>query len=81
MFLWLTRGSLPAKHESPFSRAAIPQKENTMLSSPHTSALETKHAGLDARLREEMGRPAPDAGTIQQLKREKLRIKEQLSQI
>ena len=52
-----------------------------MLSSSHTSALETKHAGLDARLREEMGRPAPDAGTIQQLKREKLRIKEQLSQI
>ena len=51
-----------------------------MLSSPHTSALETKHAGLDARLREEMGRPVPDAGKVQQLKREKLRIKEQLAQ-
>ena len=50
-----------------------------MLSSSHTSALQTKHAGLDARLREEMGRPVPDTGTIQQLKRAKLRIKEELS--
>ena len=52
-----------------------------MLSSSHTSALQTKHAGLEARLREEMGRPAPDAGTIQQLKRAKLRIKEELGEI
>ena len=52
-----------------------------MLSSSHTSALHTKHAGLEAQLREEMGRPVPDAGTIQQLKRAKLRIKEELSAI
>jgi hypothetical protein len=52
-----------------------------MLSSSHTSALETKHAGLDARRREELGRPVPDSGTIQRLKRAKLRIKEQLSDI
>lgn len=51
-----------------------------MHASSHINALETKHAGLDARLREEMGRPVPDAGTIQQLKRAKLRIKEELSQ-
>ena len=52
-----------------------------MLSSSHTSALQTKHAGLEARLREEMGRPAPDAGTIQRLKRAKRRIKEELGAI
>lgn len=52
-----------------------------MHSSSHASALETKHAGLDARLREELCRPAPDAVTIQQLKRAKLRIKEELSQL
>ena len=52
-----------------------------MLSSSHTDALHSKHAGLDARLREEMGRPSPDAGTVQQLKRAKLRIKEELNEI
>lgn len=52
-----------------------------MLSSPHSDALQTKHAGIEARLREEMGRPSPDAGTIQQLKRAKLRIKQELSEL
>lgn len=52
-----------------------------MLSSSHSSALQNKHAGLEARLREELGRPSPDAGTIQQLKRAKLRIKEELSEL
>lgn len=49
-----------------------------MASSTHVSALQSKHAGLEARLREEMNRPAPDAATIQALKRKKLRIKEEL---
>jgi hypothetical protein len=52
-----------------------------MLSSSHASALETKHASLEARLHDEMSRPAPDAGTIQALKKAKLRIKEELSDI
>jgi len=50
-----------------------------MLSSSHANALETKHAGLDAQLRQELRRPAPDARTIQQIKKAKLRIKEELS--
>ncbi|MGN6497371.1 MAG: YdcH family protein [Tsuneonella sp.] len=49
-----------------------------MASSSHLSALETKHAGLDAQLRDEMNRPAPNAATIQSLKKQKLRIKEEL---
>lgn len=53
-------------------------KETQMASSTHVSALQTKHAGLDARLRDEMSRPAPDAATIQSLKRQKLKIKEEL---
>ncbi|MBD3730678.1 MAG: DUF465 domain-containing protein [Sphingomonadales bacterium] len=44
--------------------------------SSHVSALQTKHAGIEARLREEMSRPAPDTATIQELKKAKLRIKE-----
>lgn len=44
----------------------------------HMNALQTKHAGLEARLRDEMARPAPDAAMIQSLKKRKLRIKEEI---
>ncbi|WP_374408896.1 YdcH family protein [Pelagerythrobacter sp.] len=47
--------------------------------SSHASALQNKHAGLEAQLRAELNRPSPDAATIQALKRQKLRIKEELS--
>ena len=51
-----------------------------MLSS-HDSALQTKHHGLEARIKDEMSRPQPDAAKIQALKKEKLRIKEELAHI
>jgi hypothetical protein len=38
------------------------------------NALQTKHAGLEARLREELARPVPDAATLQFLKKQKLKI-------
>ena len=44
----------------------------------HMSALETKHAGLDARITEENQRPHPDMATISRLKKEKLRVTEAL---
>lgn len=44
----------------------------------HASSLQLKHAGLERRIEEEMGRPMPDAVMLQQLKKKKLRIKEQL---
>ena len=47
----------------------------------HTAALQAKHAGLEARLREELSRPAPDDGILQALKKQKLRIKEALSHL
>ncbi len=52
-----------------------------MLSSSHANALEMKHATLEERLHEEISRPRPDAATVQQLKRAKLKIKEELNQI
>ena len=52
-----------------------------MLSSSHANALETKHASLEARLHEELNRPRPDEAAVQQLKRAKLKIKEELSEI
>lgn len=45
----------------------------------HITALETKHAGLDARIAEESQRPIPDTTAIARLKKEKLRIKEALT--
>ncbi len=45
----------------------------------HVTALQAKHEGLEARLKEELNRPAPDMAIIQLLKKQKLRLKEVLS--
>ena len=74
----IVRGS-PAKDES-LPRGRTLGKESQMVSS-HVSALEAKHANIEAKLREEMNRPAPDDSTIQQLKKRKLLIKEELAAI
>ena len=48
-------------------------------SSPHVDALQIKHARLEARLHDEMARPAPDAAAVQSIKRQKLRLKEEIA--
>jgi len=45
----------------------------------HLSALESKHAGIDARIAEENQRPHPDDTLLSRLKKEKLRLKEAIS--
>lgn len=45
----------------------------------HQQALETKHAALDRRIAEETHRPLPDAAIITDLKRQKLKLKEELT--
>lgn len=45
----------------------------------HMSALQAKHAGLEARIDEETHRPLPDMATLARLKKEKLRIKEEIA--
>lgn len=45
----------------------------------HVAALQAKHEGLEQRIHEEMNRPSPDSTMIQSLKKQKLRIKEELS--
>jgi len=45
----------------------------------HMEALRARHAGIDRRIREEECRPAPDDGLLRQLKKRKLRIKEELA--
>jgi hypothetical protein len=42
----------------------------------HISALETKHADIEARIVQEEQRPWPDTTAVARLKKEKLRLKE-----
>ncbi len=44
----------------------------------HQTALATKHATLDRRIVEETHRPMPDALILADLKKQKLRLKEEL---
>ena len=45
----------------------------------HVAALQAKHEGPERRIREEMNRPAPDESMVQTLKKQKLRIKEEIA--
>ncbi len=47
----------------------------------HTSSLQLKHAGLERQIEQEMSRPLPDIVVVQELKKRKLRIKEELEHI
>lgn len=51
------------------------------MESSHVAALQAKHEGLERRLREEMSRPAPDSSMVQALKKQKLKIKEEMAHI
>lgn len=47
----------------------------------HQIALETKHEQLDRRISEENHRPMPDALALAGLKKQKLRLKEEIASI
>ncbi|MFS0736091.1 DUF465 domain-containing protein [Sphingomonas sp. 1P06PA] len=47
----------------------------------HLSALQAKHAGLDARIAAETRRPLPDETLVAKLKKQKLKIKEMLARL
>lgn len=44
----------------------------------HLAALEAKHAGLEARIVSELQRPAPDPSAIASMKKQKLRLKDEM---
>ena len=48
---------------------------------PYLQALKDKHKALDLRIEEEMSRPAPDEVLIHDLKKQKLKIKEEIQEI
>lgn len=44
----------------------------------HLSALELKHAGIERQIHRELSRPLPDDALVQDLKKRKLRLKEEM---
>ena len=63
----------------PTERAA--QGRLRMLNAPRVRSLEERHASIERRIAEEDGRPMPDAGELARLKREKLRVKDELEKL
>lgn len=47
----------------------------------HTHALAAKHAGLEHRIEMENRRPSPDTILIHELKKQKLKLKEEIVQL
>lgn len=44
-------------------------------------SLRSRHASVEARIQQEGRRPVPDEATVSSLKREKLRIKDEIEQL
>jgi hypothetical protein len=63
-----------------FDPSATAAKEMGMQQA-HISALELKHADIEARITEESQRPMPDMATLSRLKKEKLKVKEAIAGI
>ncbi len=47
----------------------------------HIDTLKTRHAVLETRIADEDGRPQPDPTALTRLKREKLRLKEEMERL
>jgi len=52
-----------------------------MASSERVETLKARHADLESKISLEMNRPAPDDGTVATLKRQKLRLKEEIQRM
>jgi hypothetical protein len=52
-----------------------------MTEDEHIGSLKAKHARLDRELREEQLRPMPDSVVIASLKREKLKLKDEMARL
>lgn len=52
-----------------------------MSTTEHLEALKARHAGLDAQISEETKRPHPDDSRIHELKKEKLKLKDEIARL
>jgi hypothetical protein len=48
------------------------------MNTSHLSALKSRHADLDEKIANEERRPCPDTGTLALMKKQKLKIKEEM---
>ena len=51
------------------------------MESSHIASLQTKHAGLERQIADQMARPLPDEALVTELKRRKLKLKEAILQV
>lgn len=49
------------------------------MANPHLEALSARHAMIDGQIAAEMTRPLPDSAKVSALKRQKLRLKEEIA--
>ena len=49
------------------------------MDSAHIAALQAKHSGIDQRIADETARPNPDMSMLATLKKQKLKLKEAIS--
>jgi hypothetical protein len=61
--------------------AVPPEKGSNRMANAHLATLNARHAALEASVNAETRRPMPDQARIAQLKREKLKLKEEISQL
>ncbi len=71
--------SLPALSRKYAKGPTIDLKENAV-NKVHLSSMETRHAQLEAKIETENCRPLPDNALIHHLKKQKLHLKDAISQ-
>ena len=59
----------------------LTKKGESLMDMNHMSSLEAKHAHLDALIKQETRRPLPNQAELALLKKRKLKIKEEMSQV
>lgn len=74
-------GNLSHEGDSATTTNPITAKEEAVDSEARLSALAAKHAELEHEIEEEAHRPLPDTLHLTELKRQKLKVKEELSQL
>ena len=52
-----------------------------MMMDERIESLKSKHASLDATIQSELGHPKPDESLVHDLKRQKLRIKDEIARL
>jgi hypothetical protein len=72
---WLTQQERKLSSSFTFKNTIF---EETLMIQNHMSALRKKHEALERKINEEETRPLPDTIRIHSLKKEKLRLKEEL---